>query len=211
MKKINYVIVSLIILSFAISAYFYPKVPLIIASHWDAQGQVNGYMSRFWGVFMLPLIILAISILFIILPKIDPLQKDFKGFKKEYDTFIILFLIFMLAIQIQTLLWNLGTKINPIIFISIGIGILFFYVGILCENAKRNFFVGIRTPWSLSNDKVWEKTNKLGAMFFKLSGIIAILSIFIPRYAIFLIIIPIILFSIISVVYSYLEFRKLKK
>jgi len=55
------------------------------------------------------------------------------------------------------------------------LGILFYYCGILIENAKRNWFIGIRTPWTLSNEKVWERTHKIGGKLFKIAGLIAFL------------------------------------
>jgi uncharacterized membrane protein len=58
----------------------------------------------------------------------------------------------MFSIHLQVILWNAGTEISPNITLPIGIGLLFFYIGILCENAKRNWFIGIRTPWTLSSE-----------------------------------------------------------
>ncbi|MEM1558578.1 MAG: SdpI family protein [Candidatus Bathyarchaeia archaeon] len=63
--------------------------------------------------------------------------------------------------------------------IPIGIGLLLFYTGILCENAKKNWFIGIRTHWTLSSDRVWETTHKLGGKLFKTTGVIGILGVFI--------------------------------
>ena len=90
------------------------------------------------------------------------------------------------------------------------LGILFYYCGILVENAKRNWFIGIRTPWTLSSDKVWQKTHKVGGKLFKASAIIAFSGIIFPRYAIFLVIIPAILVGVSTIVYSYFEYQKQK-
>ena len=95
--------------------------------------------------------------------------------------------------------------------IAPAIGILFAYLGVLMENAKQNYFIGIKTPWTLASENVWNKTHKLGGKLFKISGIIAIFGFIFPVIAIYLVIIPIIFSTIYSVVYSYVEFKKEKK
>jgi len=208
MKKSEIIILIIILFSFIISIYFYPQMPNKIVSHWNAQGVVDGYMSKFWGLFLIPFILVGLALLFIIIPNIDPLKKNIEKFKKYYDGFIILFFIFMLSFHLQVILWNLGIKISPNIIVPISVGILFFYTGILCENAKRNWFIGIRTPWTLSNEKVWEKTHKLGGILFKIAGVIAFVGVFFQRYALFFIIIPLISVSICTIIYSYFEYQK---
>ena len=88
------------------------------------------------------------------------------------------------------------------------ISILVYYSGILIENSKMNWFVGIRTPWTLSNEKVWNRTHKIGGKLFKAAGIIILLGILVRDYAIFIIIIPIITITIYTIVYSYVEYQK---
>jgi uncharacterized membrane protein len=85
---------------------------------------------------------------------------------------------------------------------------LFYYSGVLIENAKRNWFIGIRTPWTLSSDRVWDKTHKIGGKLFKIAGIVALAAVFFETAAIFFIIVPVIIVSIYTVVYSYLEYQK---
>jgi uncharacterized membrane protein len=187
---------------------FYPQMPDKIASHWNAQGEVDGYMSKFWGVFLLPIIVAAITTLFIAIPRIDPLKQNIKKFIKYYDGFIIIFLLFMLFIEIFMLLWNSGTKLNINRIIPFAVGLLFIYAGILIENAKQNWFVGIRTPWTLSSETVWNKTHKLGSKLFIIAGIISMIGVFFGNLAFYFIIIPIIGVSIYTIAYSYFEYQK---
>jgi len=183
-----------------------------MASHWNAQGEVNGYLSKFWGLFLLPFILTGLALLFIAIPRIDPLKENIEKSRKYYNRFIILFFIFMLLIQIHIILWNLGTKISLILILPIAIGIMFYYIGGLLENIKRNWFIGIRTPWTLSNEKVWTKTHKIGGKLFRLAGIIAFMGILFPDQIIYFIVIPAILIALYTIIYSYLEFQKqLKK
>ena len=209
-KKIKIIILLLVLLSFAVSFYFYPRIPDKMAAHWNAKGDVDGYMSKFWGAFLFPFILSGLTLFFVIIPMIDPLRENIKKFRKFYDGFILFFLIFMLSVHLFILLWNTGKKISPNVILPVGIGLLFFYIGILCENAKRNYFIGIRTPWTLSSDRVWDKTHKTGGKLFKLAGIIALIGIFFREYAVFFILVPAMSAAAYSIVYSYLEYRKEK-
>jgi len=84
----------------------------------------------------MPSMLLGLFILFLLIPKIDPLKKNIEEFRKYYDIFILLFIIFMVVIHLQIILWNLGFKLNPNFLIPISIGILFFYTGLILENLK---------------------------------------------------------------------------
>ena len=208
MRKSEVIILGIVLLSFLVSIYFYPRSPEKVASHWNARGKVDGYMSKFWGLFLFPFVLLGLWLLFVAIPRIDPLKTNIEKFRKYFDGFIILFFIFMLSIHFQIILWNIGIKIKPNILFPIGFGILFYYGGILLENAKRNWFIGIRTPWTLSSEKVWSKTHKIGGKLFKIAGVIALFSILFQKYTIFFILVPVILIAVYTIVYSYIEYQK---
>ncbi len=201
----------IIVLAFAVSFYYYPQLPDQVASHWNAAGEVNGYTSRLMGAFFVPVLAVGLLLLFLAIPHIDPKKRNIEKFRRYYDGFIVIMLFFLLMVHVQTLLWNTGTIISMMITLSIGIGILFFYAGILMKNAKMNWFIGIRNPWTLSSEKVWDKTHALGSKLFMLSGIIAMAGVIWPIYAIFFIIIPVISTAIYTTVYSYFEYQKEKK
>lgn len=207
-KTILFIIIAV---SFVVSAYFYPQFPDRIASHWNYQGQVDGYMQKFWGLFLMPIISVIMLLMFLAIPKIDPLKENIKKFRKYFDWFIILIFLFLLYTHVLTVIWNAGRIFNMSFAMVPAMGLLFFYAGILIENAKRNFFIGIRTPWTLSNDIVWDKTHKLGGKLFKASAIISFIGLLFPAYAIWFVLIPVICFSIYLVGYSYFEYIKNKK
>jgi uncharacterized membrane protein len=211
MRKSEFFIIGLIIISFAICVYFYNQFPEKIASHWNAQGQVNGYMSRFWGLFLMPIISVGMFILFLFIPKIDPLKKNIQQFRKYFDNFIVLIFLFLFYIFILTIVWNLGMTFNMIQFMIPAFVLLFYYSGVLIKNSKRNWFIGIRTPWTLSNDRVWKKTHDIGGKLFKISAVISILGLVFEKYAIFFVLVPIILTTIYVYVYSYFEFHRKQK
>ena len=211
MKKTTIAVIAIIILSFIIGIYLYPQMPERMASHWNSQGQVDGDMPKFWGLFLMPLLTVGLFLLFLAIPEIDPLKKNIKKFRRYFDLFILLFIIFLLYIYILTLIWNLGYRFDMTTMIIPALGILFFYMGILTENAKRNWFIGIRTPWTLSSDKVWTKTHKLAGKMFKIAAVIAFLGLFMQKYALWIMLVPVLIAALYPVFYSYFEYQKEKK
>lgn len=208
MRKSEIAILGIILLPFIAGIYFYPQMPEKMASHWNAQGQVDGYMPKFWGLFLMPFILVGLALLFVAISRIDPLKANIEKFRKYYDGFIILFLIFMVSLYAQVILWNIGIKISPNATLPIWFGLLFFYFGILFENVKQNWFIGIRTPWTLSSKRVWDKTHKIGGKLLKVAGVIAFVGVFFPSYALFFILIPLLSVTAYTIVYSYLEYQK---
>lgn len=211
MKKIDYLSIGIILFSFVLAIEFYPSMPEKMATHWNEAGSSDGYMSKFYALFLMPSLSFLIYILFLLFPKIDPMKTNIEKFRKYYDGFIVIMLSFLLYIYILSLIWNLGFRFNMTLAVFPSLGFLFYYVGILSENAKRNWFMGVRTPWTLSSDNVWEKTNKLAGKLFKIGAIFAFLGIFLPDYALLLILVPIVFMSIYVTIYSYLEYQKEKR
>jgi len=201
----------IIILSFLIGIFLYNKMPDQLASHWNAKGEVDDYISKFWGLFLVPIISLAIFLLFLLIPKIDPLKENIQKFREYFNGFIMLIMIFLFYIYILTILWNLEYRFNMTIAIIPAIAVLFYYVGILLEHAKRNWFVGIRTPWTLSSEVVWNKTHKLGAKLYKILAVVMLISMFFEDYLVWIILGVVLIGLFVLVIYSYFEFKKLKK
>jgi len=202
------VIGLLIIVSAAIGFYFYPFFPAEVASHWGMDGEVNGYMPKFWAVTLMPLLMLGMTGLFIWLPKIDPLKENISAFRKEYNLLITAIIAFLFYINLLTLFWNAEYHFDMAAWIAPALGILWFFIGTVLPKTKRNWFMGIRTPWSLSSDRVWKETHEFGGKLFKLSGMIAILGLFFPKDALWLVLTPVIFSSVAVVVYSYISFKK---
>lgn len=207
-RKTTIISLLIILISFIIGIYLYPQMDDLMASHWNAEGEVDGYMPKFWGLFLMPFVSIGLLLLFILVPKIDPLKANIKKFRKYFNIFIVIIFLFFFYVYILTILWSLGMRFNMVYPLIPAFTILFYYVGILVEKAKRNWFIGIRTPWTLSSDKVWEKTHKIGGKLFKAVGIIALFGILFGKYAMLFLVIPIILVSCYTVAYSYFEYQK---
>jgi len=212
--KFVWVALLIIILGFAIGIYLYPSMPEVMASHWNASGNVDGYMPKFWALFLMPIINLALLGLFYVIPKIDPLKHNIKKFKGYYERFVLLVMGFLLYLYLVATSWSLGARFNFIFVLMPALAVLFFYVGVLLEKTKRNWFIGIRTPWTMSSDKVWKKTHDIGGKLFKIYAVLLLLSLLLPNtdyVFIFVIIVPIIVIVIALFAYSYYEYKKIAK
>lgn len=208
MRKGEKIALAIMIVSFVIGICCYSQMPEKMATHWNSKGNVDDYGTRFEGLFFLPFLLVGLFLVFMAIPKVDPLKYNIEQFRKYYDNFIVLFFILLLFCYLWSILWNFGIETSPNIIIPTGIGLLFFYVGILLENAKRNWFIGIRTPWTLSSENVWNKTHKIGGKLFKIVGLIIILGVFFQKYVLFFILAPSLLTAGYLVVYSYYEYQK---
>lgn len=197
---------------FATGIVVYPHLPAVLFSHWDAAGQANGTMSKFWGVFLLPIITLVFAGVWAFLPRLDPLAPNFKGFRYVYDFFFLIVVAFFAYVYALTLGANLGWQFNMTTMILPALAILIFILGALMPRLKRNWFIGIRTPWTISSDTVWDKTHKLGSTLFEVAALFILAGTFVPpRVSFWFIIIPILAAALISTVYSYILFRREKK
>src|SRR5215213_7928680 len=155
------------------------QLPDQMASHWGPNDQVDGYEPKFWGVFLMPLITLVMLVLFLVIPSIDPLKANIAQFRGVFNLFISLIVVFMLYVYALSLRWNLGyTNFGMSKAMLPAMGILFFFIGYMLRKAKRNFFIGIRTPWTLASDRVWDETHRIGSVLFMISGVFAFLGSF---------------------------------
>jgi len=209
--KANDISLGIILISFIIGAFLYPQMPDIIPSHWNAQGEIDGYMDKFWGLFLLPMISVGLFALFVYLPKFEPRKMNLESFKEYYQGILLVTIGFLFYIFILTILAAFGYKFNMVQMMAPAFAAMFFYIGVALEKVKSNFFVGIRTPWTISDDVVWEKTHKLGGKLFKASAIITFFGLFFKEIAFLLMIVPILAVSAFAVAYSYVEYKKIHK
>ena len=202
------IILVLILLATIAGIWLYDLLPEPLASHWDLRWQVDGYTSRFWGAFLMPLIAAALYLLFLVLPQIDPLKANIARFRGTYNTLILLVIGFLLYLHALTLAWNLGVQFDMGRLLTPALGLIFFFGGVLIGRSKRNWFVGIRTPWTLSNDTVWEETNHLGAILFKASGVLAFGAVLLGSYRWLVVLIPVVGSALFLIPYSLVIYRR---
>jgi len=194
----------------ALSLAVYGRLPEAMASHWNASDQVDGSISRFWGAFLVPLLGLALLGLFMVIPVIDPLKANIAQFRPSFNLFVVMIMAFLLYLHVLTILWNLGMhgfRMSRALLPALGL--LFVLAGLMMRRARRNFFIGIRTPWTLSSDRVWDETHRIGGALFIASGILAVLGALLRGpVAYWLVLAPVLASSAFAVVYSYVLWRR---
>ncbi len=201
--------VVLVVLQFAVGFYLYPRMPERMAIHWGLTGEADGYGSRFLGLFLIPLISVVFFPLLLALPRLDPLR-GIERFRGGYDWFVFGFLAYMGYVQGLSLAWNLGWRFSFMRMLAPAMGGLFVGIGVLMRDVRQNWFVGIRTPWTLSSEEVWDRTHERGSRLFMVSGGLAALGAFTEGWlALALISVPVLFTGMYLVYYSYSEYRRL--
>jgi uncharacterized membrane protein len=208
-KTTSIIVLILIATAVIAGAVLWDQLPQQMPSHWNANDEVDGSMPKFWGVFLMPLIILGVFLLLTFIPNLDPLKANVAQFRETFNLFIVFIAAFMLYVHTLTLLWSLGyDRFQMSAALLPAIGLLFIFIGYMLRRARRNFFIGIRTPWTLSSDSVWDQTHQLGSVLFMLSGAFAILgSLFGGITALWLMFVPLMGSILFLVIYSYVLYR----
>lgn len=199
---------ALVALSAVVSVVAYPEMPETMATHWNASGEADGTMPKTIALAGIPALSAALLVLFSMLPKIDPLGENVATFREEYETFVVLVVALLSYLHLLVVGWNAGYRFQMIQALAPAVGALFYYAGVLTEHAERNWFVGIKTPWTLSSDEVWKRTHERVAPLLKLAGLVAALAVFTPAHAELLIAVPAAGVAAYAFVYSYLEYRQ---
>ena len=206
----TYIVVTILIIASALAGLLlWNQLPESMASHWGVDDLVNGYTPRLWGVLLMPLLSAGMLVLFLVIPAIDPLKANIQKFRENFNAFLVMITIFLVYVHGLSLAWNLGyTGFKMSHALLPAMGLLFVFVGLLIGKAKRNFFIGIRTPWTLSSEKVWDETHRVGGKLFSAAGALTLLGIFVPDYADWFLVLPLIGATAFSVVYSYVLYQR---
>lgn len=184
------------------------EIPEQIPMHWNIEGEVDGYGPK----YLTPLFNIGLYLLLLIAPKIDPRKRNYDLFAGTYYKLRMLLILFFSTMSVVTLLIGMGAEIRMERFISIAVSILFAIMGNYMSTIRPNFFIGIRTPWTLDNEDVWKRTHLLGGRFWFWGGLACLIASFmLPNEALAVFMVAVLLIvSIIPIVYSYILFRKLK-
>lgn len=207
MRKLEQLTYLLILVSFALGILLYPVLPQQIASHWDIFDNPDMYLPKWLGVFGIPLASCIFVVLFKEVPKLDPYEDNIKSMQKYYDEFLLFLTGFFFYIHFVMLIWNSGIRFYMLQFIAPGFGLFLFYIGKLLTVTKRNFVIGITTPWSMHDEKVWKKTHIFAGRVFKTAGLLTCLGFIFYPFALYFILAPLILSVIYTYIYSYTEYR----
>ena len=201
----------IVVAGFIASAVVYSDLPERMPTHWNLAGEVDGWSPREWGAWMIPVVTALMWAMLRWLPSIDPRGKNYVKFGGAFEGIMISVMLFMLVLHVIALRAALGDPVAMERVVPVAVGLLLVVIGNLLPRARPNWFVGIRTPWTLSSDRVWEKTHRLGGRLFVVGGIlIALSTVFGTTWTRGVFIAVIVICSLGAVIYSYLEWRKEK-
>lgn len=194
----------------------YPFLPDTVPSHWNAAGQVDSYMPKLANALIVP----GMSILLFIVLKLALKAGPTLGGRGQRESIkranisvvnLILnaILLFMLVIQLTIIGVILGMKIDMLLVVSLAESVLFIVLGNYMGKLRRNFWAGIRTPWTLASETVWERTHRMGGWLFVLAGIGGIITSFIPTLRLWGMLAFVGIAVVITVIYSYVLYQRL--
>lgn len=166
-----------------VSIWAYPRLPETVATHWNLRGVPDGYSSRFWAVALMPLVMVGMAGLLRVLPKIDPRRDNYAKFIDSYWLIANVILVFLGLAHVLILANGMGYLVQVDRLLPLGVGLLFAILGNYLTRIEPNWFIGIRTPWTLSSDAVWRKTHRTGGWLFVIGGIVIATGAFAPRGA----------------------------
>ena len=146
------------------------RLPAEVVTHWGLDGQPDGWSSRGSAVLMLPALGAALAAMFVVLPRIDPRRESYELHGRTYWLLANATLVFLSAVHVAAVGVNLGWPIRIEMLTGIGVGALFMLIGNLMTRMRPNWFMGIRTPWTLSSETVWRKTHRVGGYTFVAAG-----------------------------------------
>lgn len=196
--------ILLIVVAMIASVIVYPRLPEQMPTHWNVRGEVDGWSSRLFGAWMMPLMMAVIWLIMRALPHIDPRRANYEKFASMYEALIIVILAFMLGLHFVLLAMATGTNMDMNRIVLASVGAFFGVVGFLLPKAHPNWFVGIRTPWTLTSDTAWERTHRVGGPLFILIGALTVItSVAAPKMAVWVLTVSTVGVVVFLFVYSY--------
>ncbi|MBI5654849.1 SdpI family protein [Candidatus Uhrbacteria bacterium] len=208
----GWVRICIVAAMFVVGLVLYPYLPEMVPTHWGIEGEPNAWGPKIWGAWIIPLMSLAFLILFPLLPKLDPKRENYEHFKKSWGTIqtaLVGILGYMYAVTMYVTFYP---QYNSYVgkAVTFGIGVLFVILGNVMGKVRQNYFVGLKTPWTLNDPEVWQKSQRFSGWMFVLAGLA-----FIIESIVWIAIVPVFIMTIsltvvAPIVYSYLLSRKKK-
>lgn len=195
--------------SFALSAAVWKRLPERVPIHWNFHGEIDDWGGRLEGALLFPVLALVVWLVLPRLPLIDPRRASFEKFRGSYDLVVTVTLAFLFAVHCAVIAAALGYDVSMGRLIPVGVGLLFITIGNVLPRTRPNWVMGVRTPWTLSNDRVWTRTHRVGGYLLVAAGVLIMLSAFLPASWGFGVLLVATLGSALgSVVYSYFAWKQ---
>jgi uncharacterized membrane protein len=204
-------LIGIVLAPFVYLAIIWNTLPEKVPTHWNYKGEVDKWGDRYSLIALLFLLPVLTYVLMLVIPKIDPKKKIEQMGGKYYQLkFILVLFMSTLAFIILYISVNQFTSSPNLIFIPIGV--LFIALGNYFKVIQPNYFIGIKTPWTLENKEVWKLTHILAGKLWIIGGLLIVLgSLTIDKSVfIYVFIVTIAILTIVPVIYSYIKFKELK-
>jgi uncharacterized membrane protein len=199
-------------LELGIAAYGFSRVPpgARVAIHWDAMGHANGYGDAFWAFTLVPALTVLISAGLAFVPSIEPRRRNLQRSGAAYVAVWISLVVLMVALQAAIVLSALGAARSETIvrLVPAAVGVMLAVVGNYLGKIRSNFFFGIRTPWTLSSERSWNRTHRLGGRLLVAVGLAAAATSVFPWVGIFVLVVGVPAVIVIVFVYSYVQWSR---
>lgn len=193
-----------------VAVFIYPHLPEQVPGHWNIKGEIDRYYPRTFGAFFPPLMSIGIYLLMLFLPLIDPKRQNYSRFAGGYTVMRWGIIIFLSVLYKATLLVALGYSLNIGFMVKALAAVLLLIIGNFMGQFRFNYFVGIKTPWTLANEEVWQKTHRLGGKLWVTGSLVCLaMSPFSTTWSAYLFFGAILVMSIVPIVYSYIIYAKL--
>lgn len=190
------------------TAAVFPRLPEAIPSHWNLAGEVDGWSPRMPGAFLLPLVALAVSVGLPLLRRIDPRRENLERFG-EFWLLRNLTVLLLALIHAFSLASALGAAVDVTAAAVAGLGLFFVGMGNYLPRLRSNWWMGVRTPWTLSSDRVWQRTHRFAGRLMVGGGVALILAALLPSATRGWAVPPLVgSLALAPVVYSYLAWRR---
>ena len=211
MKRNYYFLIAaaMIVATLVVTVVLYAHLPDQIPEHWNFKGEIDHYGSR-QSIFMLPGIMAAALLLFAVLPWLSPKRFELETFRSTY-LYLMILVLALIAYFHALILWAAFSR--PLNMPRSLMGALFLFlilIGNVLGKVKRNFYIGVRTPWTLASEKVWYATHRFAAKAFVAAGFLGLLSVFIgtpPAVGLSILIAA----ALASVIYSLVYYKRLER
>jgi uncharacterized membrane protein len=191
---------------FALAAY--SRLPESIPIHWDLHGEVNGWGGR-GAAFLVPAIATGVALLMVVLPGIDPRRDNVEKSRDEMWRFVNVMLLFMAWVEAIALGAALGWRVDMQRAVLGGVGVLLMVLGNYLPRIRSNWFFGIRTPWTLTSERVWRETHRVGGRAFVAAGVVVALAMFAPASIAEVVVVAAVGAAVVvPTAYSYLAWRR---
>jgi len=186
-----------------------PHLPAAMPIHWGANGEADGFATKINAMILTVGIMALIYFIIAFIPRIDPRKENYKYFSKTYNILLNAVLLLFFFINMSTILQGLGYNVPMSYIVPVIVGIIFIIIGNYLQRVRSNYFMGIRTPWTLSNENVWKKTHRLSGKIFFIGGLLILVSAFLPEeYTSIIRWVTIVFCVVVPYLYSYLAYKK---